>query len=126
MLRKGNRLSTSAVTIKKDFLLKEGLRFNEDKNFVIVEDFDLWLKLANRNASFYFIDNYLGEYIIEKDNISLLTSRNRNNLMTLLKNHVYEIQTFKPNKDKLWNEVNLNITISDVFDQVKTGYFLMG
>jgi glycosyltransferase involved in cell wall biosynthesis len=126
MLRKGNRLSTSAVTIRTDFLFNNNLRFNQDKDFVIVEDFDLWLNLANFNASFYFIDKYLGEYVIEKDNISLLTSKNRNNLMTLLKKHVYEIQSFEPDKDKLWREVNLPLKISDATESFGKCEFISG
>ena len=113
MLKQGNRLSTSAVTVRTNFLLKHDLRFNERKDYVIVEDYDLWLMLANKNAKFYFINKFLGEYVIEEDNISLETSKNRQHLLVLLNDHVYNIQEFEQDKNKLWQEINLILKIGD-------------
>ena len=113
MLKQGNRLSTSAVTVRTEFLKSHHLRFNQRKDFVIVEDFDLWLHLANKNARFHFINQFLGEYVIESDNISLATSKNRHNLLVVLKEHVYNVQQFEPDKNKLWQEVNLFIQVQD-------------
>jgi glycosyltransferase involved in cell wall biosynthesis len=113
MLKQGNRLSTSAVTVRTNFLLKHDLCFNERKDYVIVEDYDLWLMLANKNAKFYFINKFLGEYVIEEDNISLAVSKNRQNLLVLLNDHVYNIQEFEQNKNMLWQEINLILMIGD-------------
>jgi hypothetical protein len=70
--------------------------------------------LANKNAKFYFINKFLGEYVIEEDNISLATSKNRQNLLILLNDHVYHIQKFEQDKNKLWQEINLILMIGDV------------
>jgi len=48
MLLDGNCLSPSATTIKKTFLIEKELYFNESPDFAIVEDYDLWLRLAKK------------------------------------------------------------------------------
>lgn len=113
MLTQGNRLSTSAVTVRTDFLLKHDLRFNQASDYVIVEDYDFWLRLANHGACFTFIAKPLGEYIIEIDNISLATTRARHNQRVLLKDHVYIIQQFEIDKDKLWRQICLRLDIEE-------------
>ena len=52
MLEYGNQLSTSATTIRKSFLSDHQLFFNESHDFDIVEDYDLWLRIANKKADF--------------------------------------------------------------------------
>jgi glycosyltransferase involved in cell wall biosynthesis len=126
MLKQGNRLSTSAVTVRTNFLLKHDLRFNERKDYVIVEDYDLWLMFANKNAKFYFIKKFLGEYVIEEDNISLATSKNRQNLLVLLNDHVYNIQEFEQDRDKLWQEINLILKIGDAGESISNWKIVSG
>ena len=67
MLLYGNRMSTSAVTIRKSFLNTHDLHFNESKNLITVEDFDLWLRVARAGAYFKFIKKVLGYYVINND-----------------------------------------------------------
>lgn len=69
MLLYGNRLSTSAITIKKSFLQEHNLYFNESKKLITVEDFDLWLRLARCNADFKFINKTLGYYVVNNENL---------------------------------------------------------
>lgn len=113
LLTQGNRLSTSAVTVRTDFLLKHNLRFNQAIDYIAVEDYDLWLLLASHGARFAFITKPLGEYIVEDDNISLVTMRARHNQQVLLKDHVYIIQQFEANKDKLWCQIRLRLDIEE-------------
>ena len=116
LLKKGNCLSTSAISIKKTFLFKNNLEFNIRKDHVIVEDYDLWLNLARKNAEFRFIKSFLGDYIIEEDNISLDSKKNRKNLLAMLKKHVYELQSFEKNKDKLWEYISIRIVIKEIIE----------
>lgn len=58
----GNSLSTSAVSIKKEFIIEKNLYFSENKNYNTAEDYDLWLKLALNKAKMLFIKEYLGFY----------------------------------------------------------------
>ena len=53
LLINGNLLSTSATIISKKFLKKNKLKFNESKNFVSVEDYDLWMLFAKKGAKFF-------------------------------------------------------------------------
>ncbi|TGK24531.1 glycosyltransferase [Leptospira yasudae] len=104
MLFYGNRLSTSATTIRRTFLIENGLAFNEKPEFVTVEDYDLWLRLAKANAGFLFIPEVLGEYTIHGSNQSASLERHLNNLENLIRYHIFEIQEFDSNKEALWNK----------------------
>ena len=69
LLIRGNCLSTSATTIRNSLINKSDIEFNISEDYVIVEDYDFWLKLAYHNSNFYFISDILGEYVIQNDNI---------------------------------------------------------
>lgn len=114
MLLSGNRCSTSAMTVRKSFLDDHGLRFNESPDYVIVEDYDLWLRMANAEARFMFMDQYFGEYIIEDDNISLNTERFLQNQEALLRDHVYGVQDFESDREKLWRRIRVRLDMAKV------------
>ena len=63
MLLHGNRLSTSATTVKTDLVRKHG-GFDERREFFTAEDFDLWLRLARNGSQFLFLHETLGEYTL--------------------------------------------------------------
>lgn len=109
LLLKGNRLSTSAVTVRRDFVIMHGIVFNTDPNYFIVEDFDFWLHLARFKANFKFIPLVLGVYNIEIDNISLANDRRKGNLKTVIRNHVYQHQKFCEKKDRLWSKIEARV-----------------
>lgn len=71
LLMFGNRLSTSAVSINKSFLIENNLFFSENKNFNTAEDYELWLNLAKFNARFNFCNKYLGYYRVDPNSNSL-------------------------------------------------------
>jgi glycosyltransferase involved in cell wall biosynthesis len=112
MLTLGNRVSTSATTVKRGFLNQHGLRFNQSPDYVIVEDYDMWLRIAFFGGAFHFIAAPLGEYVIDNDNISSNLTRIRHNQLVVLRDHVFSRQQFEPNKDQLWREVNAGLLIS--------------
>lgn len=126
MLTQGNRLSTSAVTVRREFLFEHQLRFNEASDYVIVEDYDLWLRLANAGAEFFFLSKALGEYIIETDNISHAAGRARHNHQVLLKDHVYKIQRFETNRDKLWREIRSRLEFEEAREVLGQGKAFKG
>lgn len=109
LLQEGNRLSTSAVAVRRELITNNGLYFEVDSSYCIVEDYDFWLHLARCRAKFKFIPKILGFYIIENDNISLATNNLKSNLKTVLRNHVYLHQQFCVNKDKLWRKVEARV-----------------
>jgi glycosyltransferase involved in cell wall biosynthesis len=69
LLFKGNKLSGSATTVKKDKLFEVGL-FAERRDWNGVEDYDMWLKLAKNNCKFFFLNEVLGEYILHDTNMT--------------------------------------------------------
>ncbi len=98
LLIRGNCLSTSATTIRNSLIIKYDIEFNISEDYVIVEDYVFWLKLAYHNANFYFIPDILGEYVIQNDNISHDNNKSFKSEKNVLKNYVYNIQNFDPNK----------------------------
>ncbi len=104
LLIHGNRFPNSALSIKKSTLESNNITICETKEIVSVEDYDLSLQLASCNANFACLNIPLGEYLIENNNISG-SKIHEINLEFLLRKHVFEVQTFEPNKNKLWIEV---------------------
>ena len=113
LLLNGNRLSPSATLVKREFLTKHGLIFREKKEFVTAEDYDFWLLMARAGAKFKFIKSIQGEYTIHTSNASSQSDRHRQNGFNVLHDHVYNLQTFQPDKDKLWRYINSRLLISN-------------
>ena len=109
MLLEGNCLSPSATTIKKSFLTKKELLFNESPDFAIVDDYDLWLRMAKNGATFTFIDKTLGDYVVDGGNMISDWGKYIKNLEYLYKYHAFYVQNFEPNKGKVYNKLIANI-----------------
>ena len=111
MLLFGNRLSTSATSIKLEFLKKKNLKFDESENLIAVEDYDLWLNLANNNALFKFIPKTLGFYHVGNQNLISDTTKFCDNLDVLLKKHIFQTQNFDSNCSRLWKLASIRSQI---------------
>ena len=107
MLIFGNRLSTSATSIRTEFLQRNHLAFNESNDFAIVEDYDLWLNLARAGANFKFLSKSLGFYTVGGSNMISDSELYCNNLGNLLKFHAFSVQKFTSNKAGLWQILKL-------------------
>ena len=84
---------------------KNKILFIENKDYVTVEDYDLWLRLALINAEFKFINDFQGEYLIHNSNSSGKLKLHNYNLNKLLKYHVFNVQKFSKNKSQLWLKI---------------------
>jgi glycosyltransferase involved in cell wall biosynthesis len=102
LLVDGNRLSPSAVVVRRKFLVLHGITWDESLDYATVEDYALWLNLAHAGARFKFIHDVQGEYVIHGANNSTVSERHWRNCETLLHDHVYNIQRFHPLPDQLW------------------------
>jgi GT2 family glycosyltransferase len=69
MILGGTRMSPSATTLRTEIVRTHG-GFNERKDFISAEDFDLWLRLAHEGAKFHFLNEVLGEYTLRGSNLS--------------------------------------------------------
>jgi len=114
MLYFGNRLSTSATSIKAKFLKDKQLKFNESADLSMVEDYDLWLNLARKGAHFNFLSSPLSFYTVGESNMISNSALFCQNLSNLLKLHVFEIQQFSSNKHKLWRLLKLRFELCEV------------
>ena len=70
LLIHGNCISTSAVSIKTDFIKKRNLYFSEKETYKSAEDYEYWLTLAKSGAKFKFIDDFLGFYQFDSNSYS--------------------------------------------------------
>ena len=126
LLLNGNRLSPSATLIKSDFLTKHNLLFRENKEFVTVEDYDFWMLIARAGAKFKFIQSIQGEYTIHANNASGQSDCHQQNAIMVLKDHVYHLQTFQPDKDKLWRYINAGLLISSAKNMLVNSHYISG
>ncbi len=61
LLFKGNCISTSATVVRRQKILEVG-GFSEDMRFNSVEDYDLWLRLAQADCRIEYLHKILGVY----------------------------------------------------------------
>ena len=111
LLLEGNRLSPSATLVRRDFLGRHGLTFDEAQDRVTVEDYGFWLDLAQRGARFKFIPDILGEFVVHGANNSSQLARHWKNAKALLRDHVFDRQKFHPAPDKLWALIRARLSL---------------
>lgn len=113
LLIHGNKLSTSSTVVRRSFMKNKNLLFNENRDFISVEDYDLWLQIALKKGSFAFCREFLGEYRIHSNNLSNNFDLHYNNLKKLLLMHVFEIQEFSDNY-KLWELIEPRLKLIEI------------
>ena len=123
LLVNGNKLSTSSTLVKRSFLNEKKLFFDESKIFITVEDYDLWMRIALFNGKFGFCKTILGEYTIHNSNSSSNFKIHRSNLENVLRKHVFEIQQFNVNSEKLWAQIKPRLNVMDFKNDFKRNYF---
>ena len=111
-------MSPSASLVRKGFLLNNGVRFRESSEFVTVEDYDYWLQLALSDATFKFIHSFEGEYLVHGGNSSGYLALHKRNELNLLKYHVFSVQKFAPDKDKLWRDMQAVASFREAFQRL--------
>ena len=89
MLLTGNRMSTSALTIRTR-RVRELNGFNEDLALFTVEDFDLWLRLARAGCRFEFLHEALGDYTKHDSNMTANREFHHDAIRALALMHIRE------------------------------------
>lgn len=87
----GNALSTSAVVVRRDVLERTG-GFSEAPQFVTVEDYEYWLRLA-KEGRFLFLSDVLGEYHVHGSNESAKIERHVKALIAVVTHHLNGVDT---------------------------------
>jgi glycosyltransferase involved in cell wall biosynthesis len=126
LLLMGNRLSTSATLVRREFLTKHDILFRENKEYVTAEDYDFWMLLARAGANFKFISSIQGEYTIHMANASSQADRHQKSVLNVLHDHVYHQQDFQHTKDKLWRYINSGIYLSNAKNMFKIHDYASG
>ena len=82
LLFKGNLLRTPSVSFRKSALERAGY-FSEDRKVShLVEDYDLWLRMALTGLIFCFIRDVLAEYLVHEENFSSKSGKALINMST--------------------------------------------
>ena len=126
LLVKGNRLSPSATVIRRSFLNNNNIFFRENAEFATAEDYDLWMMLAKAGAKVKFIHSVQGEFLIHKNNNSGQIEKHTQSIMNVIKDHVYVLQEFEPNKDRLWRNINSRLLMARSKDLIMRKQFIAG
>ena len=103
LLMNGNYISTSTVTAKKDLLVKLG-GFKEVREYFIVEDYDMWLRLAAL-GKIVMIEDVLAGYRVFPGNISKNTLLLYQNLKAVYSKHIEGLKYSEEKKQKIKNNL---------------------
>ena len=117
----GNCISTSSSVVNKDFITKNNINFNERQDFISTEDFDFFLNIARKKGKFFFLDAPLGNQFIHSMGVSTNLDKHYKALFSVLYEHVFKIQDFAQNKEKLWSKVRANYEFRFILQKYKSG-----
>lgn len=115
----GNRNSTSASVVKKNFLKHHKIEFNESKSFVTAEDYDFFLKIAQKKGVFYYLNKPLGFHLMHDLSYSSKKDLHLKSIKNVIKKHVYKVQKFDNSKKLLEKKILDIIKIRNLFVEFK-------
>ncbi len=105
----GNCLSPSAALVSRDFLVHNKIFFRENKEFITAEDYDFWMLAAQAGAKFKCLRSVQGEYLIHATNASGQVEKHRENVVNVIRDHVFKRQSIQADKGRLWNDINARL-----------------
>lgn len=86
MIAVGNPVANSAAMVRKSSFDKAG-GLCELRTLSAMEDFDLWLRMAEAGMHFKFVNEVLGNYWVGVDNISTIASKQISREIALQERH---------------------------------------
>ena len=100
MLEMGNCLITSATVVARKALIEVGL-FDERKDFIGTEDFDMWLKLLHSGRVFIYIHQALTRYWVMDSSLSQDYDKITLHHQAVIGSHVSRLDMSKADKTQL-------------------------
>lgn len=100
LLKFGNCLSTSATLIKKKFISKHNIKFDENRKYIACEDYDFFLNIAKQKGFFFFIKEPLGVYLMHNKSTSFNKKKLDKSKRNVLIKHIFKNQYFIEEKEK--------------------------
>ena len=128
MILFGSRNSTSATTVKKDFLFKKNIKFNESSNFVTAEDYEFFLNIALNKGVFYYLHLPLGIHLFHEKSESAIPKKLYEAKFRVLKHHIFNNKNKnEANKNVLWKKVKKisEVKLSIFFFKKKPSFLLI-
>jgi glycosyltransferase involved in cell wall biosynthesis len=111
MLKYGNLLSTSASSVRKKFLIKNSISFNERREFKLAEDYEFFLNIAKNDGNFKFLSKPLGFHYFHRKNLSNDEETLNSSKEAILKHHIFSNNYFKTEKVKLFSICMSNLVL---------------
>ena len=112
-------VSISGSVVKKSFLKKNNIDFSERRDFVVAEDFDFFLKIAQKGGIFYFLHLPLGYHFFHSEAKSHDHIRLEKARKAVLKQHIFKVQKYTNQKTKVWRKVNSYMTFKSLIVKLK-------
>ena len=108
LLITGNRLSTSASIVNRNFTIQNKIFFAEHKKFISCEDYFFFLELARKKARFHFYNEPLGIHLMHDRSISANLTKHSLAEIEVVKHHIYNLQRISKNKKELFFQAMKN------------------
>lgn len=100
-------IPTSSVCVRKNIFL-ESVGFEEDSNFIGLEDYHLWIELARSGTRFKYIAEPLGNYFLGNENLSLNDESRIDRYKFLFKKYI-DSEKNQKNQRKILATMNYHI-----------------
>ena len=115
LIKQGSKFSTSASVVKKSFLNKNKILFDEKKDYVSSEDYSFFMNVARKKANFFFINKPLGFHLFHNTSVSSNLFKHFKSQQSVIKNHIFNVQEFTKNKKKLWLQAKSFLELKIIF-----------
>ena len=120
----GNRNSTSASVVKKKFLDKNKLKFDENRTFITSEDYCFFLHIANLDGIFLYLSRPLGYHTFHKGSMSYNYKKHILSKFAVIKYHIFNIQKFNKKKKNLFNHIKKIDKIKNSIISLKKNFII--
>ncbi len=118
-----NKIATSSVAIRREFLQANNLMFNESTRYAAVEDYDLWLRVLAVGGRPGVIDEALGTNIETEGHMGV-PGLFFKNLQYLFKDHAWKVQEFSQNPKKLEKRLFAGVALRNAMTRARQKKFL--
>ena len=98
LLITGNRLSTSASIVNRNFTIQNKIFLQNIKNLFPVRIIFFFLELARKKARFHFYNEPLGIHLMHDRSISANLTKHSLAEIEVVKHHIYNLQRISKNK----------------------------
>lgn len=86
LITNSSAIATSSVVVRKNVLTKVDM-FDEDRNLIAMEDFDVWLKISRITEEFVYVPLSLGGYWTEEGHITEVSEKQIERINEVYRRH---------------------------------------